>query len=133
MAGLRLGKKRGKSWRERAAAASLGFGRTPSFFFYKYPFLFFCRVSGNGLLLGFPPLPLLHALRSIFIVQESHRLREIKSQSNSISFLKFELESNSKANNYHYKRQGHLSSLWQGKILVKELQGISCKCEGKEA
>jgi hypothetical protein len=33
MAGLRLGKKRGKSWRERAAAASLGFGRTPSFFF----------------------------------------------------------------------------------------------------
>jgi hypothetical protein len=33
IAGLRLGKKRGKSWRERAAAASLGFGRTPSFFF----------------------------------------------------------------------------------------------------
>jgi len=44
----------------------------------------------------------LHILRSVFIVQESHHLREVKSQSNSFSFLKFELESNSKADNYHY-------------------------------
>jgi hypothetical protein len=47
-------------------------------------------------------LLLLHTLRSVFIVQESHRLREVKSQSNSFSILKFELESNSKADNYHY-------------------------------
>jgi hypothetical protein len=40
MAGLRLGKKRGKSWRERAAAASLGFGRTPFFFFINILFYF---------------------------------------------------------------------------------------------
>ena len=68
------------------------------------------RVSGNGLLLGslllgFPsnrPSPFLHTLRSVFIVQESHRLREVKSQSNSFSFFKFELESNSKVDNYHY-------------------------------
>jgi hypothetical protein len=53
MAGLRLGKKRGKSWRERAAAASLGFGRTPSFFFYKYPFLFFVGLLAMAFFLGF--------------------------------------------------------------------------------
>jgi len=47
-------------------------------------------------------LSFLYTLRSVFIVQESHRLREVKSQSNSFSFLKFELESNSKAGNYHY-------------------------------
>ena len=35
-------------------------------------------------------------------MQESHRLQEVKSQSNSFSFLKFELESNSKVDNYHY-------------------------------
>jgi hypothetical protein len=48
------------------------------------------------------PPPLFHILRSVFIVQESHHLREVKSQSNSFPFLKFELELNSKANNYHY-------------------------------
>ena len=62
-------------------------------------------ASSGSLLLGFflpfhPPF--LHRLRSVFIVQESLRLQEVKSQSNSFSFLKFELESNSKANNYHY-------------------------------
>jgi len=35
-------------------------------------------------------------------VQESHRLREVKSQSNLFSFFKFELESNSKVDNYYY-------------------------------
>ena len=52
----------------------------------------------------FPPLPsfFFHRLGSVFIVQESHRLQEVKSQSNSFSFLKFELELNSKAENYHY-------------------------------
>ena len=92
---------------EGAAAASLGFGRAPSFFFGKYLFFIylFCRVFGNGLLQVFSPssgLPFLHTLRSVFIVQESHCLREVKSQSNSFSFLKFELESNSKTDNYHY-------------------------------
>jgi len=48
------------------------------------------------------PPPLFHTLRSVFIVQESHHLREVKSHSNSFSFLKFELELNSKADNYHY-------------------------------
>jgi len=33
MAGLRPGKKRGKGWGEGAAAASIRFGRAPSFFF----------------------------------------------------------------------------------------------------
>jgi hypothetical protein len=78
----------------------------PLFFFICFSF----KVSGNGLLLGSlllgflsnHPHSILHTLRSVFIVQESHRLREVKSQSNSFSFLKFELELNSKANNYHY-------------------------------
>jgi hypothetical protein len=68
------------------------------------------RVSSNGLLLGSfllgflsnHPLSILHTLRSVFIVQESHCLREVKSQSNSFSFLKFELELNLKEDNYHY-------------------------------
>jgi len=43
----------------------------------------------------------MHTLRSVFIMQVSSRVRT-KFQSNSLSFLKFELESNSKADNYHY-------------------------------
>jgi hypothetical protein len=89
----------------RGAAASIGFA-APFFFFICFSF----KVSGNGLLLGSlllgflsnHPHSILHTLRSVFIVQESHRLREVKSQSNSFSFLKFELKLNSKANNYHY-------------------------------
>jgi hypothetical protein len=50
-----------------------------------------------------PLPPFLHILRSVITVQESHYLRKIKSQSNSFFFfLKFKLESNSKADNYHY-------------------------------
>jgi len=86
MAGLRPGKKRGKNGGKGAAAASLGFGHAP-FFFCKC--LFFCRVFGNGLLLGFSltflffffvffsissPLYFVHTLRSVFIVLESLRV-----------------------------------------------------------
>jgi hypothetical protein len=84
----------------RGAAASIGFA-PPLFMFLSF------RVSDNGLLLGslllgFPSNrpPFSAYLRSVFIVQESHHLREVKSQSNSFSFF-FE-ESNSKADNYHY-------------------------------
>jgi hypothetical protein len=38
---LRPGKKGGKGWGEGAAAASLGLGRTPFFFFKCLLFLFF--------------------------------------------------------------------------------------------
>ena len=77
MAGLRPGKKRGKSWGEGAAAISLRFGRAPFFFFCKC--LFFYRVSGNGFflgffLLGFGIVLLFHILRSVFIVLESLRV-----------------------------------------------------------
>jgi hypothetical protein len=41
MAGLRPGKKRGTSWGEGAAAASLRFGRAPSFFCKCLIYLFF--------------------------------------------------------------------------------------------
>jgi len=47
-------RRRGGKLGEGAAAASLGFGRAPSFF-YKCLFYFFYRVSGNGLPLGFFP------------------------------------------------------------------------------
>ena len=84
MAGLRPGKKRGTSWGEGAAAAGLGFGRAPSFFCKYIIYLFFYRVFGNGLPIGFslffwglsPRLLLLffHTLRSVFIVSESLRV-----------------------------------------------------------
>ena len=84
MASLRPGKKRGTSWGEGVVAASLGFGRAPSFFCKCLIFLFFYRISGNGLSLGFslflsglsPRLLLLffHTLRSVFIVSESLRV-----------------------------------------------------------
>jgi len=86
-------------WNRRSRWGCMLVGFFVNVFFYLF---IFCWVSGNGLLLRFPLPALLHTLRSVFIVQKSHRLREIKSQSNSFSFLKFELESNSKSDNYHY-------------------------------
>ena len=74
MASLRPGKKRGTSWGEGVVAASLGFGRAPSFFYVFFYFYFFVGFSGNGLLLGFPPFRiffLIVLLRSVFIVLES--------------------------------------------------------------
>jgi hypothetical protein len=52
MAGLRPRKKRGKSWGEGAAAASLGFDRAPSFFVNVF-FYFFCRFLVMAFFSGF--------------------------------------------------------------------------------
>jgi hypothetical protein len=68
-----------------------------SFFFVKFLVMTFSWVFFSN-----RPPSLFYTLRSVFIVQESHHLREVKSQLNSFSFLKFELEFNSKANNYQY-------------------------------
>lgn len=77
-----------KRWGEGAAVARLGFGRTPAFF------VGFLVMSFSWGLFSFSFLSLFFSciLRSVFIVQESLRMRETKFQSNSFSSLKFEFD-----------------------------------------